>query len=97
MSANNTNPHPIFNVQNILQVLIILGTVATAYFATVQETKLNSQKIEIYKLESDNQFKEMRAMRREDWDRFVAQTNTISLKIDKISERLDKVILAPTN
>ena len=97
MSANNTNPHPIFNVQNILQVLIILGTVATAYFATVQETKLNSQKIEIYKSESDNQFKEMRAMRREDWDRFVAQTNTISLKIDKISERLDKVILAPTN
>ena len=97
MSANNTNPHPIFNVQNILQVLIILGAVATAYFATVQETKLNSQKIEIYKSESDNQFKEMRAMRREDWDRFVAQTNTISLKIDKISERLDKVILAPTN
>lgn len=96
MAASTTTPHPIFNVQNILQILIILAAIAGAYFNTAQKTELNSQKIEIYKVQSDGQIKEMRETRREDWDRFMSQTNAISLKIDKISERLDKVILAPT-
>lgn len=88
--------HQIFSLQNILQILIILAAIAGAYFNTAQKTELNTQRIDIYKQQTDNQIREMRETRREDWDRFVAQTNGISLKIDKISERLDKVILAPT-
>lgn len=98
MAASSTpsTPHPIFNFQNVVQVLIILAAVATAYFSTDQKTQLNTQKIDIYKAQTDAQILEMRQTRREDWDRFINQTNAISQKIDKISERLDKVILAPT-
>lgn len=96
MSASTTPSHQIFNIQNILQILVILAAIAGAYFNTAQKTELNSQKIDIYKAQTDVQIREMRETRREDWDRFIAQTNAISLKIDKISERLDKVILAPT-